>query len=60
MTAIEQAAREFIATAAPQHLDRDAELLTARCAVHLRERFDELSEDAAREIAAFAVDETNR
>ena len=56
MTAIEQAAREFIATAVTQHLDRDADLLSARCAAHLRERFDELSEDTAREAAAYAVD----
>lgn len=56
MTTIEQAAREYIAANASQHLDRDADMLSARCAAHLRERFGELSDDTAREVAAFAVD----
>lgn len=55
MTAIEIAARAFIADAAAQHLQRDDDLLTTRCAAHLREHFPELTHETANEHAAFAV-----
>ena len=55
MTPIETAALDFIEGAAAQHLQRDDDLLTTRCATHLREHFPKLTTASAREIAAYAL-----